>query len=149
MVYGDADLIDDSGMTVGQFASKQTSYRKMLRGSVHIPQATTFYRADLWYRLRPLDLSLFYSFDYDLWVRLAKMSELLYVPKRWAKFRIHGTGKTVVNDDRCYPDMLRVLEREGGGWLSWLRFRMITRKLTYAWLPWKFRLRLRKLLTFK
>jgi hypothetical protein len=73
---------------------------------------------------------------------------LLYVPKRWAKFRIHDEGKTIVNDDRCYPDMLRVLEREGGGWLSWLRLRMITRKAFNAWLPWSFRLRLRRLLTF-
>jgi glycosyltransferase involved in cell wall biosynthesis len=147
MVYGDADLIDDSGTNVGQFASKQTGYRQMLRGSVHIPQATTFFRADLWRQVGSLDLSLFFSFDYDFWVRLAKVSQLLYVPKRWAKFRIHGAGKTIVNDDRCYPDMLRVLEREGGNWFSWLRLRMISRKLLYSWLPWKFRLRLRKLLT--
>jgi glycosyltransferase involved in cell wall biosynthesis len=148
MVYGEADLIDDSGETVGQFGSKQTSYKQMLCGSVHIPQATTFFRADLWRQVGPLDLSLFFSFDYDLWVKLAKISQILYVPKRWAKFRIHGAGKTIVNDDRCYPDMLRVLEREGGSWLSWLRFRMITRKLLYSWLPWRFRLRLRKRLTF-
>jgi glycosyltransferase involved in cell wall biosynthesis len=148
MVYGDAEFIDDSGFSTGQFGSKQTNYRQMLRGSVHIPQATTFFRADLWRQVGPLDISLFYSFDYDLWVRLAKVSQLLYVPKRWAKFRIHDAGKTIINDDRCYPDMLRVLAREGGSWLSWLRLRMIARKLLYAWLPWKFRLRLRKLLTF-
>src|SRR6185295_7144434 len=29
MVYGDADLIDDSGAPAGKFASKQTSYRQM------------------------------------------------------------------------------------------------------------------------
>jgi len=148
MVYGDAELIDDAGLSAGQFGSKQTNYRQMLRGSVHIPQATTFFRADLWRQVGPLDLSLFYSFDYDLWVRLAKVSQLLYVPKHWAKFRIHEAGKTIINDDRCYPDMLRVLEREGGSWFSWLRLRMIARKVLYAWLPWKFRLRLRKLLTF-
>lgn len=148
MVYGDADLIDDSGATVGRFASKQTNYRHMLRGSVHIPQATTFLRADLWRQVGPLDLSLFFSFDYDLWVRLAKVSQLLYVPRRWANFRIHSEGKTIINDDRCYPDMLRVLERQGGGWLSWLRLRMIARKIFYSWMPWKFRLRLRKILTF-
>jgi glycosyltransferase involved in cell wall biosynthesis len=148
MVYGDAQLIDDAGAVVGQFASRQTDYRRLLRGSVHIPQATTFFRTGLWRRVGPLDLSLFFSFDYDLWVKLAKVSQLLYVPKRWAQFRIHEAGKTIVNDDRCYPDMLRVLQREGGGWLSWLRLRMITRKLFYSWLPWRIRLRLRKSITF-
>jgi len=148
MVYGDADLIDDAGATMGQFASRQTSYRQMLRGSVHIPQATTFFRADLWRQVGPLDLSLFFSFDYDLWVKFAKTSEILYVPKRWAQFRIHEAGKTIVNDDRCYPDMLRVLEREGGSWFSMLRLRMYVRKIMYSWMPWKFRLRLRKTLNF-
>src|SRR5512140_543243 len=148
MVYGDADLIDNSGAKIGQFASRQTDYRRMLRGSVHIPQATTFFRAHLWRQVGPLDLSLFFSFDYDLWVKLAKVSQVLYVPQRWAQFRIHDNGKTIVNDDRCYPDMLRVLQREGGGWLSWLRLRFYARKLLYSWLPWKFRLRLRKSVTF-
>lgn len=148
MVYGDADLIDDSGAPAGKFASKQTSYRQMLRGSVHVPQATTFFRADVWNQIGPLDLSLFFSFDYDLWVRIAKVSQVLYVPKRWAQFRIHDAGKTIINDDRCYPDMLSVLEREGGSWFSMLRLRMITRKLLYSWMPWKFRLRLRKIFTF-
>ena len=83
MVYGDADLIDDSGETVGQFGSKQTSYRQMLRGSVHIPQATTFFRTDVWKRVGPLDLSLFFSFDYDLWVRIAKVSQV----SGWSRIR--------------------------------------------------------------
>ncbi len=148
MVYADADLIDNSGAQIGRFAARQTDYRRMLRGSVHIPQATTFFRRGLWQQVGPLDLSLFFSFDYDLWVKIAKVSQVLYVPRRWAQFRIHGDGKTIVNDDRCYPDMLRVLQREGGGWLSWLRLRYYARKLLYSWLPWKFRLRLRKSLTF-
>jgi glycosyltransferase involved in cell wall biosynthesis len=147
MVYGDADLIDDSGAPAGQFAAKQTSYRQMLRGSVHIPQATTFFRTEIWRHAGPLDLTLFFSFDYDLWVKIARVSEILYVPRRWAKFRIHEAGKTIVNDDRCYPDMLRVHQREVGGWLSWLRLRAITRRLLYAWLPVNLRLKIRKALT--
>ncbi|HEX9012969.1 MAG TPA: glycosyltransferase family 2 protein [Anaerolineaceae bacterium] len=147
MVYGDADLIDDAGRTIGRFASRQTDYRRLLRGSVHIPQATTFFRADLWRQVGPLDLSLFFSFDYDLWVKLAKVSDLLYVPHRWANFRIHSQGKTVVNDDQCYPDMLRVHAREVGGWLSWLRLRSYARKAFYSWLPWELRVRLRRGLT--
>jgi glycosyltransferase involved in cell wall biosynthesis len=149
MVYADANLIDEEGCVVGKFASKQTSYRAMLRGSVHIPQATTFWRADLWRQVGPLDLSLFFAFDYDFWVRLSKVSELLYVPRLWADFRMHNLGKSVVNDDRCYPDMLKVYQREtGGGWLSWMRIRAITRRLVYAWLPWRLRLLLRKKATF-
>ncbi len=148
MVYGDANLINDSSEYIGRFPAKQTDYRQMLRGSVHIPQATTFFRADRWRQVGPLDLSLFFSFDYDLWVKLAKVSEIRYLPRLWADFRMHNLGKSVLNDDQCYPDMIRVYEREVGGGISELKIRYIARKLFYAWIPWKLRLRLRKALTF-
>jgi glycosyltransferase involved in cell wall biosynthesis len=146
MVYGNADLTDQDGQVIGRFASRQTDYRRLLRGSVHIPQATTFYRADLWRQLGPLDLSLFFGFDYDLWVRLAKKSRLQYVPKLWATFRLHGEGKSVRNDDRCYPDMIRVYQRETGRRFSWLWLKAKLRPLVYAWLPLRFKLYLRRIL---
>ena len=148
MVYGDARLIDDGGKTIGQFASKQTDYQRMLKGSVHIPQATTFFRASLWRQVGPLDLTLFYAFDYDLWVKIARVSEIRYIPRLWASFRIHSQGKTILNDDRCYPDMLKVHDRELGGGLSELRLRAIARKLLYSWMPVRVRLWLRKAVTF-
>lgn len=148
MVYADANLIDDNGKIIGRFASRQTNYARMLRGSVHIPQATTFFRAELWRKVGPLDLSLFFAFDYDFWVKLAKISEVRYIPKLWANFRIHDLGKSVKNDDLCYPDMLRVYEREVGGWFSWLRLRAVIRRLFYAWLPVRLRLWLRRAVTF-
>jgi glycosyltransferase involved in cell wall biosynthesis len=146
MVYGDADLTDETGKIIGYFASRQTNYQKLLRGSVHIPQATTFFRADFWKQVGPLSPSLFYAFDYDLWVRIAKISRLLYVPHKWATFRLHNEGKSLLNDDRCYPEMLQVYARERGGGLSWLYLRALVRRLTYAWLPIRFRILLRQIL---
>lgn len=147
MVYADARVIDDAGKVIGQFPARQTDYRRMLRGSVHIPQATTFFRADLYRKVGPLSLSLFFGFDYDLWVKLAKISEIRYLPRHWADFRLHGSGKSIVNDDRCYPDMIRVREREVGRGLSWLHLRYAARRIFYAWLPVRLRVWLRKALT--
>jgi glycosyltransferase involved in cell wall biosynthesis len=143
LVYGDADLTDETGKVIGRFASRQTDYNRMLRGSVHIPQATTFFQAGLWRHVGSLNNSLFFAFDYDLWVRLAKVSKLLYVPHRWATFRLHNEGKSVLNDDRCYPEMLKVYARERGGGLSWLYLRAKIRHLTYARLPLRLRIFLR------
>lgn len=149
MVYADANLTDDTGKVIGLFPSRQTSYRAMLRGSVHIPQATTFFRADLFRQVGPLSLSLFFGFDYDLWVKLAKVSEIRYLPRTWANFRLHEAGKSVVNDDRCYPDMIRVAERETGRKLTSLQLRYWVRKTFYARLPWRVRVWLRKAATLK
>jgi hypothetical protein len=92
---------------------------------------------------------LFFAFDYDLWVRLSKVSELLYVPHTWATFRLHGEGKSIINDDRCYPDMLEVYTRERGPGLSWLYLRAIIRRLTYSWLPLRTRIFLRNFFTLR
>jgi glycosyltransferase involved in cell wall biosynthesis len=122
MVYGDANLVDEEGAVLGPFPARQTDYRRLLRGSVHIPQQAAFFRADLWRQVGPLDPSFYFAMDYDLWVRLARVSQLVYYPRLWANFRLHGDAKTLSADDRCYPEMLRVQRREGAavfhGWRS-------------------------------
>ncbi|RPI31343.1 MAG: glycosyltransferase [Chloroflexota bacterium] len=143
MVYGDANFVDEKGRALGRFPARQTDYRKLLGGSVHIPQQASFFRGELWRRVGPLDPSLYFAMDYDLWVRLAKIAPLEYYPRTWANFRLHGSGKSVVNDSRCYPEMLRVAAREGQGWFSWLRLRYFVRSVGYAWLPMGLRRRLR------
>ena len=143
MVYGDADLVDESGKVIGKFPARQTDLRRLRRGYVHIPQQAAFFRASLWRQVGPLDPSFFFAMDYDLWVRLARLAPLSYVHRPWANFRLHQAGKSVAADDRCWPEMVRVHYRDGGGWLSWLVFKARIRPLIYAWLPLKTRLRLR------
>jgi glycosyltransferase involved in cell wall biosynthesis len=127
MVYGDALLINAEGKTIGKFPAAQTDYRKLRRGYVHIPQQASFFRADLWQQVAPLDVSFYFAMDYDLWVRLAALAPLVYVPELWAAFRLHGEAKSIAADDRCWPEMLRVHYRDGGKALrseehtSWLR----------------------------
>jgi glycosyltransferase involved in cell wall biosynthesis len=145
MVYSDANLVDEQGKYLGRFPAQQTDYARMLSGFVHIPQATTFFWSHLWQQVGPLDLTLKYAFDYDLWVRLAKIAPLVYIPQVWANFRLHEAGKTVYLDDRCYPDMIRVSRREGGSGISRLVIRWYLRRLIYAWLPVRMRVKLRQL----
>jgi glycosyltransferase involved in cell wall biosynthesis len=143
MVYGDANLVDEAGKVIGRFPARQTNLKRMLRGSVHIPQQSTFFWGHLWQQVGPLDPSFHFAMDYDLWVRLAEIAPLVYVPKLWANFRLHGEGKTSVMDDRCYPEMLRVYQREGGGPISMLAARWLLRRVFYAWLPMNLRVKLR------
>jgi len=148
MVYGDANLVDESGTVLGRFPAAQTDYRRLRRGYVHIPQQAAFFRASLWRQVGPLDPTFYFAMDYDLWVRLAKLALLHYQPRLWANFRLHGGGKSVVADERCWPEMLRVHQREGGSWFSWLFFKAKIRPLVYAWLPLKLRLWLRQRIAF-
>jgi glycosyltransferase involved in cell wall biosynthesis len=144
MVYGNANLIDEHGKVIGKFPARQTDYRLLRRGYVHIPQQSSFFRARLWQKVGPLDPTFHFAMDYDLWVRLAHITTLHYFPVLWANFRLHGAGKSMVSDDRCWPEMVRVHRRDGGSWCSWLIFKAMLRPLVYGWLPFWLRLRIRR-----
>jgi glycosyltransferase involved in cell wall biosynthesis len=147
MVYGDANLIDEKGAVIGKFPARQTDYRRLRRGYVHIPQQASFFRASLWKEVGPLDPTFYFAMDYDLWVRIAHLAPIHYHPQLWANFRLHRSGKSVVEDSRCWPEMLRVHQREGGNMFSWLVFKAKVRPLVYGWLPMSLRIRLRRLLS--
>jgi glycosyltransferase involved in cell wall biosynthesis len=118
MVYGDAEYIDSLGRAIGNFPAAQADYHALRRGYVHIPQQAAFWRRDLWLQVAPLDASFTFAMDYDLWVRLAKISNLHYLPRPWAQFRLHSDSKTLQNDRRAWDEMLKVHFREGGSWFS-------------------------------
>ena len=129
MVYGDCLLVDAQGATVRKFPARQTDYQKLRRGYVHIPQQASFFRADLWQQVGPLDDSFFFAMDYDLWVRLAAKAPLLHVPETWACFRLHEGAKSIAADDRCWPEMLRVHFRDGGRKIAPITLKYHLRKL--------------------
>jgi len=134
MVYADCNFINENNRVIGKFNAAQTDYKRLRRGYVHIPQQTMFFRASLWHAVGPLDPSFYFAMDYDLWVRIASHAPIKYVPgQTWANFRIHTSGKTIVSDDRCWPEMLRVHYRDGGSIFSILVAKYYIRKLVAPW----------------
>lgn len=138
MVYGDCTFIDAQDRTIGLFPAAQTDYDQLRRGYVHIPQQSSFFRADLWRKVGPLDPTFYFAMDYDLWVRLAREARLVYLPGHvWASFRLHGEAKTISADARCWPEMLRVHYREGGHWLSPIVIKYGLRRLAAPFINWR------------
>ena len=138
LVYGDCDFIDAEGHKIGQFPAAQTALSRLRRGYVHIPQQAAFFRADLWKTIGPLDPSFYFAMDYDLWVRLAGKAPLVYLPgQNWASFRLHGEAKTIAADDRCWPEMLRVHYRDGGGRLSPIVLKYGIRRFIAPFINWR------------
>jgi glycosyltransferase involved in cell wall biosynthesis len=137
MVYGDCNFINERGSVIGRFSAAQTDQNLLRRGYVHIPQQASFFRADLWKQVGPLDPSFYFAMDYDLWTRLATHSTLKYVPKTWANFRLHTSGKTIIADDRCWPEMIRVHYRDGGSFFSPIVGKYYIRKLIAPLWNWR------------
>jgi hypothetical protein len=138
LVYGDANYVNEKSKVIGRFPAAQTNLTKLKSGYVHIPQQASFFRKNLWDQVGPLDDSFFFAMDYDLWTRLAAVSELRYLPGRlWGNFRLHEDAKTIAADDRCWPEMLRVHYREGGKWLSPIVLKYQIRKLVAPLIRWR------------
>jgi glycosyltransferase involved in cell wall biosynthesis len=137
LVYGDGNFIDADDRIIGAFPSRQTSYRRLRNGYVHICQQAAFFRAALWRQVGPLDPTFYFAMDYDLWIRLARLSKIQYVPCLWANFRLHGDTKTVAEDDRCWPEMIRVHQRDGGSWFSVIVAKYWIRKLIAPIIRWR------------
>jgi len=130
MVYGDLDFIDENDKVIGRFNAAQTDLQRLRKGYVHIPQPAAFFRAEYWHKVGPLDPSFFFAMDYDLWVRLAGVTRLKYLPGNpWAQFRLHSDAKTVSADDRCWPEMLLVHYRDGGSRFAPIVFKYYLRKI--------------------
>jgi len=130
MVYSNANYLDELGKVIGKFPAAQTDDRRLRQGYVHIPQQTAFFRSILWRSVGPLDPTFYFAMDYDLWRRIAVRAPLHYLKgETLANFRIHRSGKSILADDRCWPEMLRVHYREGGGFISMIVFKYYIRKL--------------------
>jgi glycosyltransferase involved in cell wall biosynthesis len=142
MVYGDANFIDEQGRVIGKFDARPTDYRRLRRGYVHIPQQAAFFRAALWHQVGPLDPSFYFAMDYDLWVRIAARAPIAYIPQTWANFRLHLQGKTLIADDRCWPEMLRVHFREGGSMFSVIVAKYLIRRAIAPFWNWRRRQRI-------
>jgi glycosyltransferase involved in cell wall biosynthesis len=144
LVYGDAHYINEAGAVIGKFPAAQTDLQRLRQGYVHIPQQASFFRGELWRSVGPLDPSFYFAMDYDLWVRIAARAQVKYAPRTWANFRLHTAGKTIADDDRCWPEMLRVHYRDGGGFLSVIVAKYYVRKLVAPLWNWRRRMLLNK-----
>jgi glycosyltransferase involved in cell wall biosynthesis len=138
LVYADCNFINEDGRMIGKFNAAQTDLRRLREGYVHIPQQTMFFRARYWKELGPLDPSFYFAMDYDLWTRIAAHAPFKYLAgQTWANFRLHTAGKTVAADDRCWPEMVRVHYRDGGGLFSIIMAKYYLRRIIGPLWKWR------------
>jgi glycosyltransferase involved in cell wall biosynthesis len=141
MVHGGAYYVDDAGNPVARFPSRPTGHRELRRGAPRIAQQAAFFRSTVWRMVGPLDPSFYYAMDYDLWVRISAVTPLAYVPRIWAGFRMHGESKSMTVARRCWPEMMRVHFRDGGGIFSVLYAKYLVRRVVEPVMPLRMVLR--------
>jgi glycosyltransferase involved in cell wall biosynthesis len=108
-------------------------YRKLLRENF-ISQPSVFWRRDFGQQIGPLDETLHWSMDYDLWLRMGRQSDPLIIPEVLSQFRLHGQSKSGKVDRRQFDEQYRVAGRYlGNDHLSRIIHRINIEKIVLAY----------------
>lgn len=112
-VYGDALWIDDESRPIREYPTGDFSEQRLAR-ECFICQPACFFRASAYSQAGGIDLAWQSAFDYDLWIRLSRLGRFGYVPKLWAKSRMHPSNKTLGKRDEAFREGMAVLKKHFG-----------------------------------
>lgn len=146
VVHGDLRFLDRDGHELGLCHGAPSNFDRLLRdGQDPVAQPGSFFRAVLVRRVGLLDETLHMSMDYDLLLRLAQVSEMVYVPRMLACYRIHADTKSALLKECHRQESFLVRARYGGRYLLKPRLRYlayrcfcITPKFVQTWF-WRWR----------
>lgn len=147
MIYGDAVCIDSEGEYLGHRRSFEGAAKHILwfGQRSYVVQPTTFIRAEVIKNVGYLDENLNSNLDYDLFIRIVKSTPTMYLPKTFAKIRLHNAIKSF-NPHQNWEERKKVIRRYNKLWFIspimfiYLRFKFWTH------LPHYIRTQFRKLL---
>lgn len=109
------------------------AYRTLLRENF-IPQPAVFWRRAFGEAVGPLDESLHWTMDYDLWLRMGQRSDPLLLDALLARFRLHDTSKSGDFDRRQFDEGYEVAQRYvGDDRISRVAHRINVEKIVWAY----------------
>lgn len=139
-LVGQYQIINDAGQPIrdGIVRYKERQLRRFSYYSLlvenFIPQPAVFWRRSLWDKVGPLDVSLHYTMDYDLWLRFARMQPPLLLDFVVAQFRVHNQSKTGVINRRQFEEGYQVAKRYAAGYGgAMVRHRISMEKIVWAY----------------
>jgi len=113
VVYGEGWWTDSAGAVIGRYPTLPFD-AKTLERDCFLCQPAAFIRASA-YRRCGLDPSVNISYDYDLWIRLAKAGfRFASVPQYLAASRIHAGSLTLSARTRVFRASMALLRRHYG-----------------------------------
>lgn len=95
MIYGGCDYIDAAGRIIFSNGSGAWAGRILNYGPQLIPQPGSLMRASSYLAVGGLSNKFSLAFDFDLFLKLKSVGELLHVPRTLAQFRWHPASLSV------------------------------------------------------
>lgn len=111
-----AQLVDDAGRVLGDWrppfgagevAPDACRDDLLIQNSIALPAPV--FRRDAYLAAGGLDESLWYTPDWDLWLKLADRGRVIYDPRPTVAFRIHGGSLTMTGDRGEFAEQLAIV----------------------------------------
>ena len=110
MLYGLSDFVDPAGRPIAT-VGRPFDRNRLLRGEQPMPQPSTFISRDALQVVGPLDDTLHYAMDYDLFLRVTGIGEPAFTMRTLSAFTVHPDAKTTARRNVARQESLRVAAR--------------------------------------
>lgn len=114
LVYGHVDNIDPNGRPLGPAEQVEPfDAGRLLNDVDFVAQPATLFRRSAFEKVGGLDSSLSWTFDYDLWLKLAWSHRVGFIDGVLAQARIHSAAKTTTGGLPRLLEIETVARRHG------------------------------------
>lgn len=108
MIYGLADYIDPDDAYIGEYATADYSFDRLVDDCC-VCQPAAFWRARVPATIGPFDESLNYTMDYDYWLRIgAQGLGVRHLPVKLAHSRLYAETKTMSARGKIYAEIFEI-----------------------------------------
>lgn len=118
LVYGDFIYTDVHGWPLRRRRVFPAISYNMLLFHDYLGQPAVFYRRSLLDRVGPLDESLYYCLDWDLFLRMWPRSRRLHCPKVLATYRLAASAKSHAEDSPAFLKEMHLVQQRHMGQIS-------------------------------
>lgn len=112
MIYGNAFSADGDGYLLNELRFENWETLDLLQFNM-ICQPAVFMRKQVLENVGYLDTSYHFFLDHQLWIRIARESQLLHIPDYWAVSRYHPEAKNVTMASKCSEEVWRIIDWAG------------------------------------
>jgi len=114
--FGNGIRADEKGDEISVFNSSLMRYnhKALVEGLDYILQPATFMNPAILKEAGPLDVQMKWTFDWDLWIRMAKLSEPVAIDAKLAASREWGETLTANGGFRRAEELRMMAERNSG-----------------------------------
>jgi len=114
LIYGDCLMLNQSQNTKKIIKARPGNFKQFLTRGHDICQPSAFFTKKIINQVGLLNENMNYAFDYDLWLKILKQSQGLYIPQTLSTFRLWEKSKTISSPKKFLKERQQIFKRYGG-----------------------------------